>query len=154
MLHADSLLNLNKPEAALAALDVSANTDSLLVRRAIAYKQAGKTEELAQASKEIDSRIQGNLRAEHTGHAREEALYYLEVINSPSKALERANINWKFQREFEDARLLIDAATAANSTADAKKVQTWMRNENVTIPGLVSRLQKAGLTAEWADKLK
>jgi tetratricopeptide (TPR) repeat protein len=148
MLHADSLLNLNRFERAIEVLNVSADTDSLLVRRAIAYKRAGKTEALAGATEEMDRRIQGNLRTNHTGHAREESLYYLEVLGDPAKALERANINWEFQREFEDARLLLESATAANSAGDADKVRTWMRDENVTVSGLVSRLNEVGLNPE------
>lgn len=153
MLHADSLLNLSKYREALMVLYDSADTDALLVRRAIAYKHSGNKEALARAVKEIERRIQGNIRAQHTGHAREESLYYLEVLNEPLKALERANINWTVQREFEDARLLLDAAISADSIDDVKKIESWMREENVTAPELVIRLNKAGLHTDWAEQL-
>ena len=152
MIHADSLLNLGRPEDAIEVLNVPANTDSLLVRRALAYKRAGKKRTLARASKEMELLIQGNLNAGHTAHAREEALYFLEVSNDYPEALKRANINWQLQREFEDARLLLDSAKAANALSEAEKVRTWMRDENVTAPELVSRLEALGLGLESTNK--
>ena len=86
--------------------------------------------------------MQSNLQEGHIGHAREEARYFLEVTNEPSKALERAKLNWKVQREFEDAWLLIDSARAANASDELDTVRSWMRAETVVAPELVSRLPR------------
>jgi tetratricopeptide (TPR) repeat protein len=148
MLHADSLLKLSKFEQALEILDVVADTDALLVRRAIALKRSGETKALNSVIKTMKGRIKANFWAGHSGHAREESLYYLEVENDALQALARANVNWQYQREFEDAKLLLDAAIKANSKDDAIKVSTWMKEENVTAPGLVSRLIKLDFSTE------
>ena len=140
MLHADSLLALEQPEAALRALDMPVETDAFLLRRALAFKQSGQNEELRKVSQELDRRIRANFRVGHNGHAREEARYFLDVKENADKALERARTNWQAQREYEDAWLFIDAAKAAGKPAEADPVRDWMNAQNVVAPGLVSRL--------------
>lgn len=140
MLHADSLLALQQPEAALKALDVPVETDAFLLRRALAFKQAGQVEQLSDVSEEMDRRIRANFRVGHNGHAREEARYFLNVKEDPANALERASTNWQAQREYEDAWLLIDAAKAAGRPEAAEPVRDWMKAQNIVAPGLVSRL--------------
>lgn len=142
MLHADSLLALNAPEAALTALEIPVETDAFLLRRAIAFQQKGQEKELADISREIDRRIRANFRVGHNGHAREEARYFLDVKNDPAKALERALTNWQVQREYEDAWLLIEAAAAAGKPEAAQRLRDWMSEQNVVAPGLVSRLKE------------
>lgn len=56
-------------------------------------------------------------RAE-TGHAREEALYALDIAHSPQRALKLARTNWQVQREPEDLRLLWRAAQANHAAKD------------------------------------
>ena len=150
MLRADALFKTNNYFDALKVLNIQADTDALLVRRAIAYKHTGKRKTLAKAMTELENRVQGNLQANHTGHAREEALFYLDVVGDGKKALTRANVNWAFQREFEDARLVLDAAFAAGSPDDAEKIMVWMQKQNVAAPELVSRLKKLGYNVEPA----
>jgi tetratricopeptide (TPR) repeat protein len=140
MLHADSLLALRQPEAALKTLDIPVETDAFLLRRALAYKQSGQDEKLSDVSEEMDRRIRANFRVGHNGHAREEARYFLDVKEDADKALERARTNWQAQREYEDAWLFIDAAKAAGKPAEADPVRDWMNAQNVVAPGLVSRL--------------
>lgn len=139
-LHADSLLALGEPEVAIEAMDVPEQTDALLLRRAIAFKRSGREHELSRVSQEMDRRVRANARINHIGHAREEARYFLQVKNDPEKALERAEINWKAQKEYEDAWLLIESAKSAGKPERIEKVREWMDAQNVTAPALVSRL--------------
>jgi len=140
MLHADSLLEIDEPEAAVKAMDVPAQTDAFLLRRAIAYKRSGQAEALSRVSNEMDRRIRTNARINHIGHAREEARYFLKVKNDPTKALERAKINWQVQREYEDAWIYIEAAKAAGKPKEADVVREWMSVQGVEASGLVKRL--------------
>ncbi|MBC7476839.1 MAG: hypothetical protein H7317_01920, partial [Pseudorhodobacter sp.] len=109
-------------------------TDSVLIRRVLAA-EALNTDSTADRA-ELAKRMQLNLDPGLTAHAREEARYFLQIVDDPAIALERAEVNWALQHEYEDARLLIDAAVAAGRPAAAKPVLDWAQQQGVTAPAL------------------
>lgn len=142
MLEADVLLKTGAFDAALAALEGAPASDAILLRRAIAYKNLRQKKALVAASSELDRRFARNIRMNSGTHAREEARYFLEVAERPARALARAEENWKRQREFEDAWLLIEAANAAGDPAAARPVELWMDEQAITAPALTARLKR------------
>ncbi|MBC7735715.1 MAG: hypothetical protein H7245_00450 [Candidatus Saccharibacteria bacterium] len=109
-------------------------TDGVLIRRVLAA-MALKADSAADRA-ELAKRFQLNLDLGLTAHAREEARYFLEIAKDPVLALQRAQVNWAMQHEFEDAGLLIDAAIAASQPAAAQPVLDWATEQNVTAPAL------------------
>ncbi|MFM9924354.1 hypothetical protein VLK31_15275 [Variovorax sp. H27-G14] len=60
-------------------------------------------------------------------HAREEAMFALDVQNDPKRALELARLNVKLQREPIDLLVFARAATAANDPAARGEVKALMQ---------------------------
>ncbi len=60
-----------------------------------------------------------------TGHEREQALLYLDVLQEPDNALMLARRNWQNQRETADFRVYGRAALAANASADLDLLRAW-----------------------------
>jgi predicted Zn-dependent protease len=82
-------------------------------------------------------------RGEH-GHAREEAMLYLELLDEPDIALARALRNWKCQREPLDARLVVACARAAGRPSAAAPVLSWRRHtgmEDVVLDRMLKLLE-------------
>jgi hypothetical protein len=67
----------------------------------------------------------------------------LHLLDRPRAALELARRNWATQREPADARILLEAALAANDPAAAQPVLDWLGRtglEHVGLQALVDRL--------------
>lgn len=82
------------------------------------------------------------VRGEH-GHAREEAMMHLVLLDEPGEALDRALRNWQVQREPADARLLVACARAARRPDAAESVRGWKRKlgmEDVVLDRLLASL--------------
>lgn len=140
MLLADILLRLDRPAEALSSLAGTPDTDPLLVRKAIAYRRLGQSENLDEAIAILERRFNQNIRQGEGAHAREEARFYLEVTQNPQLAADRAMVNWSHQREYEDAWLLIESSQAAARPQGLDAVRQWMAAQNVTAPALSRRL--------------
>ena len=132
LLLADLLLAEGRGGEVIALLQGQPVTDSLLIRRTLAYRQTGDpTAELADSA-ELARRFGQNIDMGLSAHAREEARYFLRIAPDPKLALARAQVNWDLQHEYEDAVLLIDAAMAAGDPASAVPVVEWMRAQKVS----------------------
>ncbi|MFZ0256737.1 MAG: hypothetical protein WAN46_14085, partial [Gammaproteobacteria bacterium] len=82
-----------------------------------------------------------------TSHRREEARYYLHVLDRPKPALALARANWTVQREPADARLVLEAALAAGDGKAAVPVVHWLERtglQDVHLIALAKRLQEEG----------
>ena len=64
-------------------------------------------------------------------HLQEEARFRFQVYHDEKSALFLAQENWKVQKEPRDARILLDAALAANSPAAAAPVVHWLRASGI-----------------------
>jgi hypothetical protein len=60
-------------------------------------------------------------------HAREEAMFALDVQNDPKRALELARLNVRLQREPIDLLVFARAASAANDIAARGEVKALMQ---------------------------
>ena len=109
-----------------------AEKDALLLRLAEAKKWVakGKTEAL---QAEIVRLENGFLIARRRGvsHAREEARFYLHLLNQPTRALVLAQENWQQQREPADLRLLLECGQAANNPLAVESALAWLRTNRL-----------------------
>jgi hypothetical protein len=104
------------------------------VRRVLAARGMGQ--DLPDVTARLAVRAQRSIDLGLVAHAREEAMYYLLIADDPARALERARVNWGQQHEYDDARLLIMAANAADQPAAARPVLDWMKTHRIFIPAL------------------
>ena len=78
-------------------------------------------------------------------HAQDEARFRLEFLADPRGALELAMQNWSDQQhEAADARILMEAALAANDPQAARPALEWLRSnrfEDVRLSRLAAKLQ-------------
>ncbi len=132
---ADLLLHDGMATQVPALLAQAPPTDGVLIRRVLAAMASGGKDDADRA--ELAKRVQLNLDLGLSAHAREEARYFLEIAHDPAMALSRAQVNWALQHEFEDAKLLIDAAVSAGQPAAARPVVDWMQAQKVTAAALV-----------------
>ncbi|MEQ9450456.1 MAG: hypothetical protein RJQ07_02630, partial [Pseudomonadales bacterium] len=104
---ADLLLKAQKPQAVLALVGEHTTAPALVVLRLSALKALGQ---LPQQSAEV-ARIHTVFQQQFTSgdylHAREMALFYLQIMPRPALARELALANWQHQREAEDRKLLL-----------------------------------------------
>ncbi|MCV2367734.1 tetratricopeptide repeat protein [Roseateles oligotrophus] len=118
--YADYLLEQGRPAEALRLVEgADAESDALLLRRAIALKRLGSPL-LAPAAAALTARFEAaRLRGENY-HAREQARLALDVLGQAKPALQLALVNWAQQKEPADALLLQRAALAAGQPAAAE----------------------------------
>jgi hypothetical protein len=123
--YSDALLRQNKAALALTALQAEPESDSVLIRRAQAYKLLGDPRHTSLAS-ELTARFRlaAARMQDQSGHTREQALYELHVQGNAQMALALAQSNLKLQREPIDWLLALQSAsTAGQSQIKAKLLQ-------------------------------
>ncbi len=105
-----------------------ARSDAVLLRLAIAGAAARDKRAQAEAD-ELRLRFEAAaLRPGTTAlHAREEAMFALDVQNDPKRALELARLNLRLQREPIDFLVFARAASAANDTTARDEVKALMQ---------------------------
>lgn len=129
--YADLLLDMGKPDRALALLDGKGEADILILRRAIAAKQIGDPRLqswVAILNERFAASAAGGVRV----HLREEARFRLEVEGDPAAALPLATQNWAVQKEPADARLLLQCALAAKSKSAADDVFSFLKRTGLS----------------------
>ncbi|MGJ7496399.1 hypothetical protein ACSFA8_15095 [Variovorax sp. RT4R15] len=105
-----------------------ARSDAVLLRLAIAGATARNKGAQAEAD-ELRQRFEASAQRPGTTalHAREEAMFALDVQNDPKRALELARLNVKLQREPIDLLVFARAAAAANDSAARGEVKALMQ---------------------------
>ena len=150
--HADFLLDQQRAAEVKALLVTETDFDPLLLRLALAENQLASAGDpaagrLAAAHlKELLARFElATLRGD-APHHREQTMVALHLQNDPQQALQLAQQNWAEQHEPADARLLLQAALAANTPAAAQPVLDWMQRtqiEDVRLKPLAAALGRA-----------
>ncbi|KGF82767.1 hypothetical protein IA69_05730 [Massilia sp. JS1662] len=138
--YADFLLDAGRRGEAAALLAPHARVDGLLLRHALAARQAPELAELA-------ARFDAGERRGDGVHLREQARFELALRGDARRALAIARRNWDVQKETADARILLEAALAARDTAAARPVLDWMRGarvEDVQLARLAARFNADG----------
>ncbi|MFM0556002.1 hypothetical protein P0D69_34285 [Paraburkholderia sediminicola] len=150
---ADFLLDRNRPREVLTLLAADIRNDNLLLRLALAEKQAGLNADLAPHVEDLRSRFAASAERGDRVHLREEAIFNLKLLNDPEKALSLAEANWQVQKEVADCRILMEAALGARQPARAAPAMMWLqtaRLRDAALTRLEARLASLVLGAEFA----
>lgn len=137
---ADFLLDQNRPREVLALLAADIRNDNLLLRLALAEKQAGLDADLAPHIEDLQSRFAASAERGDRVHLREEAIFNLKLLNDPEKALSLAEADWQVQKEVADCRILMEAAIAARQPARAAPAMMWLKTARLRHP-VLTRLE-------------
>ena len=123
--YADLLLDLRRAKEAVTLLRGRERADGLLLRLALAQRASGdpvwKSSRDALAARFAAAQLRND-----RVHLREEARFKLYLLDRPAAALELALENWAIQKEPADARLVLEAARAAEQPRLAKDVAAWI----------------------------
>jgi Tfp pilus assembly protein PilF len=124
--YADFLLEQRRAREAADLLSGWEQSDTLLLRLALAERALGRPEAKRHARVLGERFAAAALRGERL-HLAEESRYLLELRGDAAAALSAAAENWTSQREPRDARALLEAARAAQRPAAAAPVLEWLR---------------------------
>jgi hypothetical protein len=120
--YADALLDNGQAPSALQALRNQPSSDSVLIRQAHAYKLL-RDEQYKTIAQELAQRFAATqLRGSTHAHAREQALFELQVQDNPQAALSLSQANLKLQKESVDWLLALRSARAAGNSAAASNI--------------------------------
>jgi hypothetical protein len=120
--YADALLRSQQATSAIAALANQPASDSVLIRRAAAFKMLSDPK-FQSVSNELAARFAAAAqRGETAGHAREQALYELLVRGDAPKALKFAKNNLELQREPIDWLIAIQSAAQLGYSQEKSKL--------------------------------
>lgn len=124
---ADFLLDQGRPAEVASLLAARQASDPLLLRlaEAEALLQRPGAERLRQT---LVERFAAARQRGDTTHEAEEARCALRLQGRPAEALRLALDNYQVQREPRDARILLEAATAAGRPEAADAVRAWLRS--------------------------
>lgn len=128
--YADFLLDQRRPAEARDLLVKETRSDPLLLRLALAEMELGAAtlpdHVIALEARFAAARLRGDIV-----HRREEARFTLHLLDRPADALRLALANWDVQREAWDARLVLEAALAADTPEAAAGVVAWLRDNKL-----------------------
>jgi len=140
--YCDFLLDQKRPSRVEALLADQTRIDALLLRRALALQQQGKTAPLAADVAELDARFNAAMLRGDTVHQREQARFEL-LRRDTAKALTLARKNWAIQKEPADMRIYLEAALQARDRDAAQPVIDWIakhKTEDAAAAKLVRQL--------------
>ncbi len=116
---AEFLLDQNRTSDAITFLSDKTTQDALLLRLALA-KRLAHAADVPDLVSDLRNRFEiGRMRRENL-HLGDEARFALYLEGEPQKALGLAKENWSRQRTPQDARILLEAAYAANEPEAAQ----------------------------------
>lgn len=133
--YADLLLDLDRSREVLTLLRDPTNADAMLLRAAIAEQRDHAADAHALQENLAERFAEAHERGDET-HLREQARFALEVEHDTARALDLAQRNFQVQQEPADARLLLEAARAANDTQAAQPAIDWLQSTGIVAPRL------------------
>jgi tetratricopeptide (TPR) repeat protein len=145
------LLRLALAEQALGAPELPAHVDALVARFAASRlrgdtmhrrEEALGAPELREHVAALTARFEASRMRGDTVHRREEARFTLHLLNDPATALRLATENWRVQREAWDARLVLEAALAADAPSAADDVLRWLTATGLEDPQIAHLVQR------------
>jgi tetratricopeptide (TPR) repeat protein len=144
--YADFLLaNQRAPEAIKVLADWE-RSDILLLRLALAGKQAGDSRAKGW-TQQLRDRFDAAAQRGDRLHEQEAARFELDVQGQPRKALDYAVRNYTSQKEPRDAEILMRSALAANEPKAAEPAIAWLKANDYEDPemaSLAAQLTQAG----------
>ncbi len=130
-IYSDYLIYRQRPREVLILLSKETRDDALLLRLAIAAKQAGEERLSKGFQQQLVARYNAvSLRGSKT-HAKDNALFILHFGGAREKALRLALENWQQQKEPDDAFVLLRAAKANHSVKAIGTVRDWIEKNNL-----------------------
>jgi tetratricopeptide (TPR) repeat protein len=123
--YADFLLDRQRPQEVDALLKNKTRIDPLLLRYVLAL-QVNRRGDLPQHIDTLRDRFAAATLRGDSVHRREESRFTLHVLHEPKRALALAKQNWQVQKEPADARVLAEAALAANDGAALDPLREWL----------------------------
>jgi hypothetical protein len=146
--YADFLLFKQRPKEVLTLLVDWERSDILLLRLAIAAKDA-KDARAASFAAQLRARFEDAAKRGDRLHEQEAARFELDIEQNPKKALQLASVNYTVQKEPRDAEILMRAALSASQAKEARPALAWWRASGYEDPHISSLAnQLAGLGAE------
>ena len=123
--YSDFLLADKRPAEVLKLLKDETQDDALLLRLAIAAKDAHKNQQGSAYRQQLRSRYKAAYLRGSKLHERDEALFLLQFDGDKKRALTLALQNWQVQHEPDDALILLRASIANQSNSGVKTVRDW-----------------------------
>lgn len=140
--YADFLLDHNRPDEVIELLQGETRADILLLRLTLAEQQRPH-KDFNQHAELINDRIAAAKARGDTVHQGDEARFSLYVLKDAETALKLATSNWAVQKEPRDARILLEAALAANKLDAALRVLKFMEQTRLEDARLTPLLEQA-----------
>jgi hypothetical protein len=140
----DYLLDRGRPAEVVSLLADETRADGLLLRLVLAEQQLG-AEPLAEHAAMLRARFRAGRARGLSVHQGEEARFALRIEGDAAAALALAKGNFALQREPRDARVLLEAALAAEDRAAACPALDWIAAnhvEDVRLAALAARLEE------------
>lgn len=135
----DFLLDQGRPAEVAKLLASWEASDGLLLRLSLA-EAALKLPNAVRHAQALDDRFAAARLRSDTTHQAEEARFRLYLRNDSKEAVRLAAENFSVQREPRDARILLEAAIAAQKLSAAQPALEWLRTSGFED----ARLQKLG----------
>ena len=145
--YADFLLDRNRPAEVLTLLADYAQSDTVYLRLALAHA-ALKTPEASRYAWIMGARFDALAQRGSDFYGREQVRFALHLQRDPRTALALAKRNWEAQRAPWDARVLLEAARAADDPQAAAGVLAFVRETKLEDPVIES------LSRELRGRLK
>lgn len=123
----DFLLDAGRPAEVVQWLQAWESSDSLLLRLAEA-EAALQLPAAARHRQTMADRFAAARARGDTTHRAEEARFELRLRQDARTAVGLASANYAVQREPRDARILLEAAIAAQDSASAQQALDWLRS--------------------------
>ncbi|MEM9620025.1 MAG: hypothetical protein AAF993_00155 [Pseudomonadota bacterium] len=104
--HASQLLLTGEADEVLRLIDTSETAPALVVLRLRALQRLGQLDSVAATVNQVDRQFRHDIAHNDLLHAREMAVFYLDILPDQALAEHLARKNWALQKELEDRRLL------------------------------------------------
>lgn len=141
---ADLMLDHGRGAEVLPTLREHLADTGVLLRAAIAARQAGAADDLETWRGRLARRFDEIRRRGGTPHGRYESRYLLVLEDRPADALRVAQGNWALQRQHRDTRNLLEAALAADDPSGADEAVAFLRGhgtQDALLEALIERLE-------------
>jgi tetratricopeptide (TPR) repeat protein len=139
--YADFLLDRGRPKEVLTLLADHTQSDTAYLRLALAQADL-RSEQAARYTWIMAARFEALALRGSDYFGREQARFALRLQHDPQLSLEMARRNWQVQRAPWDARVVLEAAEAANQPQAAADVLDFLQETNLEDPVLVPLAQK------------
>ena len=131
--YADFLLDRHRPREVLALLADHTQSDTAFLRLALA-QAALKSPDTSRYTWIMAARFEALKQRGSYYFGREQARFALQLQHDPQAALTLAEQNWQVQHEPWDARVLLEAAQAADRPDAAKPALAFLRESKLEDP--------------------